>query len=289
MITIRFTGGLGNQLFQYATARALAERHGTEVLGDLADYGVRFPVGSRRPKRPDRPFDLARLAPGRLKYAAGWAGYLAHRRAKPDWPKWLSLFGPTYVEPHAARFDPVVLDLPDGTALVGYFQSERYFSAIAGSLRRELRPADPMLSARVAAKVGALRRPGRELVSVHVRRGDYLEYDGLVIEAERIRAAMARFPGSDFLVFSDDMAWCREALGGENVEFSGFQDALEDFYAMGLCDHHVIANSTFSWWAVWLATRGDTRRILAPTDWHGRYPERWAGDEDIYAAGWERY
>ena len=57
---------------------------------------------------------------------------------------------------------------------------------------------------------------------------------------------------------------------------------------MGLCDHHIIANSTFSWWAAWLAWLPG-KRVLAPTDWYGRYPERRAGDEDIYAAGWERY
>jgi hypothetical protein len=277
VITVRFSGGLGNQLFQYATARALAERHHTEVAGDIIDYGFRFPIGRRPPKRSDRPFDLARLAPPHLRYRHGLAGYIAHVRAKR---------GTRYVERDSTRFDPAVLDLPDGITLVGYFQSERYFRAIADALRRELVPADPQIRARAAAAVSAVRRQGRPLVSVHVRRGDYLEYDNLVIRVERIRAAMARLSGADFLVFSDDMPWCRSMLADDGVSFSDLADPLEDFSAMGLCDHHIIANSTFSWWAAWLAWRPG-KRVLAPAGWYGRHPD--AGEKDIYADGWERY
>jgi hypothetical protein len=290
LITVRFKGGLGNQLFEYATARALAERHGTEIMGDVTDYGVRFPLGFRRPKRDDRTFDLARFAPPHLHYPGQWQRLVTYQRSKLSWPRWLHVRGMTHRERHAARFDPAVLDLPNGSAINGYFQSERYFKTVANTLRRELWPGDIALRARVEAKINAMRRPGHPLASLHVRRGDYVDHSAgpLTIGIEQIRAGMARLPGCDFAVFSDDVAWCRAMLTADNVFFTDFTDPLEDFHAMGVCDHHILANSTFSWWAVWLRwTPG--KRVLAPTDWHRRYPDRWQGDEDIYAEGWERY
>jgi hypothetical protein len=195
----------------------------------------------------------------------------------------------TFLE-RSLRFDPAVLTLRNGTLLIGYFQSEKYFEDIAADIRKDFRPADGELSRRVCDGVAALRKRGRPLVSIHVRRGDYLSVspDGaLLVAPERIERAMGGFHDSDFLMFSDDMAWCKSRFGRDDVSFSPFSSALEDLMAMTLCDHNIIANSSFSWWGAWLNSNPQ-KRVVAPRNWFGRVGN--AGeDADIYPVSWEIY
>ncbi len=81
---------------------------------------------------------------------------------------------------------------------------------------------------------------------------------------------MGRFgPNTDYLLFSDDLAWCRENFQGDNIFLSDTGNAVEDFVRMTLCDHHIIANSTFSWWGAWLNPKVN-KLIVAPKQWFGR-------------------
>ena len=144
-------------------------------------------------------------------------------------------------------------------------------------IRQDFAPKDTALVARVAATVRGIRRRDRPVVSLHVRRGDFLRVDGLVVASKQRQAAMNQFPGADFLVFSDDLAWCRSNVRGENVFYSPFQGMLEDFWGMACCDHNIIANSTFSWWAAWLNPNPE-RIVVAPANG--------VGDADFYPPDW---
>jgi hypothetical protein len=80
---------------------------------------------------------------------------------------------------------------------------------------------------------------------------------------------MARFgPSADYLLFSDDLAWCRDNMRGDNIFYCSIGSALHDLLRMTLCDHHIIANSTFSWWAAWLDRKVD-KIVIAPRRWFG--------------------
>ncbi len=177
-----------------------------------------------------------------------------------------------YREPYF-HFDRQLERLPAERRFVhlkGYWQSERYFSDIALQIREETLPGDPEILVRCEEAIRRLRR-GRPLVSVHVRRGDYLDsrvqqFHILLSRRYYTRAMEAFGKACDFLVFSDDLPWCREHLKAENIRYSPGTSEVEDLTLMRLCDHHVIANSTFSWWGAWLnPNQGKT--VMAPKQW----------------------
>src|SRR5262249_43268992 len=157
------------------------------------------------------------------------------------------------------------LDLPNNTYLSGYFESERNFIDVARHIRSEFRPRDGILIKCVKAEIQNIRRPQRPLVAVHVRRGDFQFFAGgkYLLPVERIFDGMSRFHDCDFLIFSDDLGWCRECIRGPDIIYSPFTTAIEDLFAMSICDHHVIGGSSFAWWATWL--NPNPRKVIVGT------------------------
>jgi hypothetical protein len=285
LITARLTGGLGNQMFVYAAARRLALHRGSGVCLDLELFAR---AGSRKyihelelPLLSTEKFTI----PGPLSRLRLHVVRAAARR--------LHGFGlglPFVFWEKGPDFDPAVLGLPDGTTLFGYFQSERYFADIAETIRSEFQPRDPGVVLRVEATLAAIRRAGRDLVSLHVRRANYItvKADGsLVVPPAKVRSAMARFADADFLVFSDDLAWCRENIQGKNVRYSPFKTGVEDLAAMARCDHHILANSTFSWWGAWL-NPSPNKIVIAPANWHSPDSDQPDGIRDLCPPAWIR-
>ena len=271
-ITSILKAGLGNQLFQYAAARRLALKHGSPLVLATAWYGD--------PDAAIRPFRLDRFA---LIHDAGVSV------TEEPWDAIFQSNRKRVFKERTQDFIPAVLDLPAPSVLFGYFAAPAYFEDAAEQLRADL-VAD--CSAEVAGEMARLRS-GAPLVSIHVRRGDYVDIspDGaLLIPARDIRAAMDRFPAAEFLVFSDDLDWCRRELGAPGVRFSSFGDEVADLTAMSLCDHHILAVSTFSWWGAWL-NPSPSKRVLYPAGW---YAGRWPGrpektGADCLLPGWEPY
>lgn len=288
MIVTRLRGGLGNQMFQYAAGRALALRTGAELKLDLGyfersdrrSYALGpFPIRAT----PATAEEVARLTrtPRPLRIARRLLG----RESRP--PR-------SHVEEGDLTFRPAVLDLPDGVYLDGYWQSERYFADAADAIRTELAPPEPA-AARDRALAAAI--DASESVSLHVRRGDYasspavLETHGLC-GVDYYRRATAwlgeRSSGPALFVFSDEPEWVRENLDlpfpMTVVDHGGTGDgaAHRDLALMSRCRHHVIANSSFSWWGAWLG-RDPGGYVIAPERWFARpdlssrdlVPERW--------------
>jgi hypothetical protein len=281
MITVYLGGGLGNQMFQYAAARTLAARHRTNVRLDLYAY-------RKAPRNFDdpegRPFALGGFAlPGSEVAGRAYGRVMRHRRRIAN-PRLRRFVMPHLFKEKRTAYEPTLYDpdfehLPDGTYLWGFFQSFRYFAEAATQIRADFTAKDPAMLVRVDAALRGIRRAARPLVSLHVRRGDYLRFEGLFVEPHQRRAAMDQFRDADFLVFSDDLAWCRSNVQGENVFYSPFESMLEDFWGMASCDHNIIANSTFSWWAAWLNPKPD-RIVVAPA--RGEADD----DDDFYPSDW---
>ncbi len=317
MIVTMLSGGLGNQMFQYAAARRLAVRHGTEVRVDTRLYDDagrdRRPAGLEAFSRRVRLFDLRTVArratdadvvPRLDRYLGLTAAHRAARAVRAVTGGRLFRQAATHVRERSAGFDPAVLGLPDGVYLQGFWQSWRYFADVADTIRGEFRAADGWVPSEVEYKVGRARASGGgPVVSLHVRRGDLAHAAEVLGDAalvygppvglDYLRAAVARFePSAQFLVFSDtaaDVDWCRHHLPAAGLApgrlhfATGDRPDVVDLASMSACDHHVIANSTFSWWAAWLnATPG--RRVVAP--------RRWAADQlksdDLIPPGWEQ-
>jgi hypothetical protein len=169
------------------------------------------------------------------------------------------------------NYDPRVFEQPDGTSYKGYFQSYRYLEDCKASLVQLLRFKFSHRARSEAILFAYRRRYRRPLVSLHVRRGDYVkpgdeEYWGNLASGgyyERVVEAI----GDDviYLVFSDDLAWCRRYFDLECVEFADF-DPYTSLCLMTGCDVNVVANSTFGWWGAFLNPMAD---VYAPSPWFG--------------------
>ena len=271
VVAIRLEGGLGNQLFQYSAARQLAHMHGTDVVLDVASLSdPKRSTGMTQPRR----FALQAL---RIKATTSclWSEPLSTQlriRLGAQLPAGLARRFGVFREPHF-HFSRAFCALPSRIYLIGFFQSERYFHDIGSVIMEELRPRDERLLTDAETEILGLRRSGRPLVSVHVRRTDYLPLaaSGHVHElgADYYGPAMAKFgPNADFLLFSDDPAWCRRHLCGDNIFQGSTGNDLADLLRMSLCDHHIIANSTFGWWGAWLDPK-TSKTVVAPRRWFG--------------------
>ena len=284
MISVRLCGGLGNQLFQYATARRLAHSLGTELVLDTGWYD-RIPSGDTpRVYELERYPVYGRLPTGRERLIfRSYGGRILRRLPLPrPWPR--------YGERQFA-FDPAVLSLPDGTYLDGYWQTERYFADIAPLLRAELTPRLPP-----GPKDDAVAEQIWDslAVAVHVRRGDYVTHQpasahhgtcSLAYYRDAVERVTAGLGPAHFFVFSDDPAWTRENLKFPGpatfVDHNGAATAFQDLRLMSLCRHHILANSSFSWWGAWLAGHPE-QRVIAPARWFANgadtgdlIPSRW--------------
>ena len=273
MVIVRLTGGLGNQMFQYATGRALADRLGTELLLDTRafEHALAFQAYTRR--------DYA-LGPFKLRAKIAAAEELT------SWPSWVVEIGlrlrrarPLFRRWHfesAITYDPGVLALRDPVCLVGYWQSERYFSDSAARIRADFTLREALSGAN--AQLLELARATTS-VGLHIRRGDFLSLNDAaqvhgVCSIDYYRRAMslvrARCPECRFLVFSDDLQWARAELGLDpsTVFVDGNAQTPErDLALMSACKHHILANSSFSWWAGWLGCSPE-QIVIAPTPWY---------------------
>jgi hypothetical protein len=272
LVIARLNGGLGNQLFQYAAARRLAQRRGADLrfdLGAFAAGGERtYRLGFLRVRgEPAAAGEVAELTGGE-----GFKGTCRRLlgRARPRHGR------PVFHERRFGRYDPDILRTPARVYLHGYWQCEAYFLEVAEALRREIAPRgelDPG-SRETAAR---LEQPGS--VSVHVRRGDYASdpeaqrVHGLCDPAYYRRCAQSlaeRVGDPRYFVFSDDPDWARRHLnlGGptEFVSHNGPERDYRDLHLMSLCRHHIIANSSFSWWGAWLSA-GPGKLVFAPRKW----------------------
>ena len=108
-------------------------------------------------------------------------------------------------------------------------------------------------------------------ISIHIRRTDYVTSNGYhpVQSIEYYKQAIEIIGDYDnIFVFSDDINWCKENLKFDNMIFVDGNDDVEDMWLMSICNHNVIANSSFSWWGAWLNNNPD-KKVIAPNNWFG--------------------
>ena len=250
-------GGLGNQLFGYAAARALAHRGGRELLLDDSSGFARDDYG--RSFRLDRFPIAAGSAPAEARlgdpkgFRHRWARSI-NKLLPPTRRSYLKEspgHGPEQLSAFHSRSRTVHLN--------GYWQDEACFREIAALIRDELRPphsGDDTLEAEL---------PGGDSVMLHIRRVRYTPCLDPSYYERSISAACSSIGSPRFEVFGDDPDWARTHLdfGKHPVRFhESSSDELIDFRRMSLCRHAIVANSSFSWWAAWLQQPGG--RVWTP-------------------------
>ncbi|MBY0382935.1 MAG: alpha-1,2-fucosyltransferase [Xanthobacteraceae bacterium] len=207
-------------------------------------------------------------------------------------PRRATIHGHSYKvfdEKRIYRFDPSFSTLNGSVYLTGWWQSPRYFESSSESIRRELRLKAPLgrLSRDWLGQIQSVAA-----VAIHVRRGDYLlspdrstcspAYYDAGMDLVRSRVSEARF-----FVFSDDPQWCRQHFSRRDtviIDANGPEGAVADLALMAACRHHVIANSSFSWWGAWLCDAAD-QIVVAPENWVVGIPTT----DDLVARRWQRF
>lgn len=283
MIVFRACGGLGNQLFQYATARSVAYRFGVPLAADLSWF--------RSPPRDVTPrcFHLRdyRIQLAELPRELLWRLSALHHRM-PLWA-WKLLGVEPIIEGRSSPTD--VRARSRTSCLVGYWQDECRFLPIREVLRTELQPSAP-LEGTDAALVSEIE--SCESVSIHVRRGDYVSLPSaarhhgtcpIAYYERAFRSLSQRVREPRLFLFSDDLEWATANLPSSwpihAVGHSREDRAVRDLFLMSRCKHHIIANSTFSWWGAWLGERAGSV-VAAPSRWFASarsesriVPSRW--------------
>jgi len=257
MIGTFIQGGLGNQLFQIAAAYAQALRLETEfyvVEGQHHHEGQ----GNNISTYTDNILRKIKFQPFSSFESCG----IYHEKEHSYTPF-----------PEA-----------DGLYFVGYFQSEKYFEDCKPQIKTlfEMREEDEKI---IYEKYPFLK--DERVASLHVRRGDYLKFSTIhpVLSSDYYKEALERVRDrSKIMIFSDDIEWCKEKFEGDDLVFADLPEDYLDLYAMSKCYHHIVCNSSFSWWGAWLSnTKG---KIIAPKTWFG--PEGPAQSDDIVPDTWEK-
>ncbi len=300
MVIIRLQGGLGNQLFQYALYLQLESQGRIVRIDEESGYTsdlqrrpcLESALGIGYEKATDR--DIKTLRDAFTDPASRIRRKLTGRKNR-EW------------EEPDGRFHPEVLGM-DEVYLNGYFQSEAYFPD--GGVRRKLAGifADSISNRRqtgegpfgeLAQRIGT---DGSRAVSLHIRRGDYLQpgtaetHGGICTEAyyeKAVSQILERVPDAFFYVFSDDpeyaAGWVNEQNARRNsfiaVDKTGsepFGD-IDGLLLMRLCRHHVLANSSFSWWGAWSDDKAEDRMIIVPERWYNN-----RADDGIYTDRMQR-
>lgn len=281
MIIIRIQGGLGNQLFQYAAARNLAEQEGAELKLDL----LSFHSGQvRNLELSAFNFEPLQASLKEIKQFSRFPQLYRHN------PVLFSKLGRHIYREPFYHFDSNFLNLKDPVYLDGFFQSEKYFKAIEDIIRKEF-----IVKAELVKHLTEIinQWKDKETVSVHIRRGDYtqkkyLAYHGLLTAEyfnQSIKIISEKINHPHFCFFSDDINWVKKNINitASHTFISDFtKTAIEDFYLMSQCKHNIIANSSFSWWAAWL-NNNPKKNIIAPQKWFNEAPHN---TKDLIPNGW---
>lgn len=289
MIVVRLSGGLGNQLFQYAVGRRLAIRHKTDLILEdsfyiKTPYGVtprsyelvHYPIKARRVTASER-FQLG-------VYSNRYTRIIRNYINIPG--RYL------YIREFSHQFNDFLLNAPNNIFLDGYWQSEKYFLGAESELINELQPIEDMSSddALVAKEM-----KDTNSVGLHIRRGDYVTLESaknhhgvcdLNYYQNAVNLISKNISNPVFFIFSDDLNWAKDNL---NLKFPCFfighnsaQTGFQDLRLLSLANHQIIANSSFSWWAAWLNSNKN-KIIIRPKKWLLRSPEV---DEWICPRNW---
>jgi len=277
-------------MFQYAAGRALALRHNTSLVADARlfrsykthDYLIdRFRTEMEDSSQAD--LQGLSLPPESQNAVTRSLWNLRNRRRL------------SYFLERGLQYHPEFETLGDNVYLRGYFQCEKYFRHIAPQLREELTRPEPV------DDVNRRMRDGIQSVlsvSLHLRRGNYVSdarankvhgtcpLDYYSEAADEIAGRTGRTP--TFFVFSDSPDWVKANLKlpyeMRFITHNSVDDPSMDLMLMSACRHHVIANSSFSWWGAWLNPSPE-KIVMAPSQW---FADTTKNDVDLVPESWIR-
>lgn len=254
-------GRLGNQMFQYTSLRGLASKHGYEYC-----LPPREVVATR---------DLNVVSSDITMFECFKI---------PDAPKYVTNF-PKVTESCFELDQNLWNNCPDNISLYGYFQTEKYFKHIEEDIRTAFTFVDEIRQP--TEEAFKLNFGDTEVISIHVRRGDYLLHEHHIKQSvEYYSESLFNMPKDiPVMIFSDGIEWCKEQklFQGDRFIFSERNSTGVDLCLQSLCTYHIIGNSSFSWWGSWLSR---SKKTIAPSSWFHEVLYKDKNTKDLYLKDW---
>ncbi len=294
MIVAKISGGLGNQMFQYANAFALAKKLHQTLYLDTSTFSKTIPNVA------PRVFELNIFPNIQNKFVTHYqtSGFYQHGRIDNKLER---LFGKAAKSVYTEKkhgYNEDVNQVKPPVLMDGYFQSEKYFEDYSDLIRNQFKFQEldnDIVNISVLKNI-----KDSTSVAVHVRRGDYVKYAPTnafhgVCSKEYYNRAIQYFiehlPGSHFYFFSDEPDWVAENLLQADMNVNIIKNnngasSWKDMYLMSQCKHNIIANSSFSWWGAWL-NNNQSKKIIAPARWF-QVDDPFYEPNDIVPKNWIR-
>ena len=272
-LIVKFNGGLGNQMFQWAFAHALEKKTGIQVLLDLTFFEKNY----------SRPYELDVFSMDVKKVQGFWANFKLNTiwrlRKKLKNKKF---FGTHIYEEPCFEYDPSVFNIEPNTYIHGFFQSEKYIKDVENEIREAFK-FKVLPDEQNQKNIDKIQSTNS--VSLHIRRGDYVQKKrfqdkyatcSLDYYKRGVEYIAERIENPTLFIFSDDKEWVKENLKLPYecvyVDNNSGAKSYEDLRLMSLCRHNIIANSSFSWWGAWL--NNNKEKIVIG-------PQKWVNDEKV--------
>lgn len=254
-VSINLMGGLGNMLFQIATAFSVSLRDNKKLICDTRNMIV-----------PHKPYN---------EYSEN----ILRNIEFSD-----SIHHELTLQEKGFNYN-IIPKVDKNIKLLGYYQSEKYFVEHKNKVL-DLFETDSETLQYLKTKYGELIQ--KNTCSIHIRRGDYLHLQNHhpILSIDYYKEAIKIIgENNHYLIFSDDISWCKINLDFiPNKTFIVGNLDYQDLYLMSMCKNNIIANSSFSWWGAWL-NKNENKRVISPLEWFGPvystyntndlYPEKW--------------
>lgn len=289
MVIANLIGGLGNQMFQFAAGRAISLDRGSSLLLDISGF-ANYEL--------HQGFELQRIFDCNVgisdkedtRDVLGWQSSSLIRRVISRHSMAVFRRREFVVEPHFHYWQKIK-NVPSNCYLLGYWQSEKYFLGVASQIRKDFCFRLPLEkeNSELANNISQVNS-----VSLHVRRGDYAHNPktaatygicSLDYYKASIKYIAKRVQKPYFFVFSDDIAWAKNSLQIEfphqYVDQNHGEESYNDMRLMSFCQHHILANSSFSWWGAWLNPNPE-KIVVAPSRWFANE----TNIQDLFPRGW---
>jgi hypothetical protein len=297
MVIVKTHGGLGNQFFQYAAGKALADFHHTEFKFEISPseryspseycldkFLVSAPIATKEEvfeftKNEQEITGLKKIFIERFNFLFPYFNFLLPYQQ-------MKVYHERFYQ-YNKRF----FDLPSDVYLVGYFQSERFFERVKDNIRKEFALKD---QSGAAFNFFAEKIRNSNSTSIHFRRGDYITYSGLnkifgvpslKYYYDAVNELCLKVKNPVIYIFSNDIEWVKQNFNIQLPTVYVTDPSLkfyEEMTLMSFCRHNIIANSSFSWWGAWLNNNPD-KIIIAPEKWF----QWWKiNTRDIIPSGW---
>lgn len=284
---VKIIGGIGNQMFQYAFAKELEKREQSSVLLDLSSFSKYHLHNGYDLERAFGIVPKAATIKDIKRLATIPTNVFSRLRRKYFTKK-------THFIDKYFGYYPEVFEKKGDFYYDGYWQSEKYFSSIKKEIPEIFSFKE--ISEKNKETIAKAKTP---TLSIHVRRGDYLLSENLNICGKNyynsaILQALKDTDAKTIFVFSDDLLWCKENLDfkidAQFIDYNTGYESWQDMALMSLCNHNIISNSSFSWWAAYLNTHKE-KKIYAPSIWNMRQvkntdPYYSFNFDDIIPASW---